>query len=152
MTFSAFFLNLLKKRDKQLDFPYVVKMDEIHYTKVKDWRWPNFTPKEIACRGTGLILIDPYSMDCLQFFRKIVSVPVIINSAYRSEAHNRAVGGAKNSQHRLGKAFDIRITDALSREQIHKAAKAAGFKGIGDYQNFVHCDTRNTPAYWDERK
>lgn len=126
--------------------------DEIHYTEVKDWHWPNFTPKEIACKGTGLILVDPYSMDCLQFFRKIVGVPVIINSAYRSEAHNKAVGGAKNSQHRLGKAFDIRITDSLPREKIHRAAKAAGFNGFGNYNTFVHIDTRDSHAYWDERK
>lgn len=129
-------------------------LNEMHYTKVdmEFWRWSNFTPREIACKGTGLILIDGYSMDCLQFMRKIIGKPLIINSGYRSEAHNRAVGGATNSQHRLGKAFDIRITDALSRETIHKAARASGFKGIGDYDTFVHIDTRETPAYWDERK
>lgn len=135
-------------------------MREIHYTEVKDWRWPNFTPKEIACKQVsakgncgcgGKILIDPYSMDCLQFFRKIVGVPVYSNSSYRCEIHNRNVGGAKNSQHRLGKAFDIRITARLSRETIHKAAKAAGFKGIGDYQNFCHIDT-GPSRYWDDRK
>lgn len=125
---------------------------EIHYSEVKNWRWPNFMPREIACKGTGLILVDPHSMDCLQLFRDAVGVPVVINSGYRSEAHNKAVGGAKNSQHRLGKAFDIRITDVLPRETIHRAAKSAGFKGIGDYNTFVHIDTREAPAYWDERK
>lgn len=152
MTLCAFFQNLLKKSPKTLDSPYVETMREIHYTEVKDWRWKNFTPKEIACKGTGLILIDPYSMDCLQMLRNRLGVPIIINSAYRSESHNKAVGGAPNSQHRLGKAFDIRLTDSVKRDGLKLWARQCGFKGIGDYDNFCHIDTRDTPAYWDDRK
>lgn len=124
-----------------------------HYSQVNalHWYWPNFTPKEIACKGDGSLFIDMKAMDALQKFRTAVGVPVIINSAYRSEKHNKAMGGSPNSQHLLGKAFDIRITKDLDRDTIHKAAKAAGFKGIGDYQTFVHIDTRDTPAYWDHR-
>lgn len=125
-------------------------MDETHYTKVTNWRWRHFTPKEIASKSDGLIKIDSHSMDCLQKFRELVQVPVIINSGYRSKAHNKLVGGAPNSQHLLGKAFDIRITDALSREKIKFHAKEAGFTGIGDYQNFVHLDT-GPARYWDNR-
>lgn len=124
---------------------------EIPYTEVKGWRWPNFTPKEIACKGSGLIYIDPPSMDALQRFRDAVGVPVIINSAYRSESHNKAVGGAPNSFHRKGKAFDIRITSSLPRALIHEAAKKVGFMGFGDYDTFVHIDT-GPPRYWDDRK
>ena len=35
--------------------------------------------------------------------------PVIINSGYRSEAVNKAVGGAKGSNHMTGCAVDIRV-------------------------------------------
>lgn len=126
-------------------------MKEIHYTKVGSWFWPNFTPKEIACRGTGLILIDTPSMDALQRLRLLIGKPIIINSGYRSESHNKAVGGAKNSQHRLGKAFDIRITKDVLREDIKRFAGSAGFNGIGDYDTFVHVDT-GPKRYWDERK
>lgn len=124
-----------------------------HYSGVNPahWQWPNFTPKEIACKGTGELLVDFASMDALQDFRGFVGVPVTINSAYRSEKHNKAVGGSPNSQHRLGKAFDIRITKSLTRDMIHKGAKKAGFNGFGDYLSFVHIDTRDAPAYWDYR-
>lgn len=124
-----------------------------HYSQVNalHWYWPNFTPKEIACKGTGELYIDFKAMDSLQKFRYFAKAPVIINSAYRSEKHNKAIGGSPKSQHLLGKAFDIRITKDLDRATIHKAAKAAGFKGIGDYKTFVHIDTRDNPAYWDNR-
>ena len=37
--------------------------------------------------------------------------PIIINSGYRNEVYNRQVGGARNSQHLLGQAADIRPKD-----------------------------------------
>lgn len=123
---------------------------EIHYTEVKKWRWPNFTPKEISCKGDGLIVIDENALDKLQAMRLELGIPLVINSAYRSEAYNKSVGGAPKSQHLQGRAFDIRITDALSREEIKYHAKEAGFTGIGDYNTFVHVDTGPT-RYWDLR-
>jgi zinc D-Ala-D-Ala carboxypeptidase len=36
-----------------------------------------------------------------------MSVPININSAFRSEQVNKAVGGVSNSQHRIGQAADI---------------------------------------------
>ena len=45
----------------------------------------------------------------LQPIRDAWKSPIIINSAFRSEAVNKAVGGVKNSQHRLGEAADITI-------------------------------------------
>jgi zinc D-Ala-D-Ala carboxypeptidase len=128
-------------------------MREVHFTfyDMRDWRWPNFMPHEIACKGTGLLIIDPESMDKLQAFRNAVGIPFRPNSAYRSESHNKRVGGAKNSQHRLGKAFDIPITSRMTRELIHEKAKEVGFTGFGDYNAFVHIDTGRA-RYWDGRK
>ena len=37
--------------------------------------------------------------------------PIIINSFFRSKPVNKAVGGAKNSQHTRGEAIDIRAAD-----------------------------------------
>ncbi len=115
------------------------------------WFWPNFTPAEIACKGTGELVIDFEAMDALQGFRLLVGVPFSPNSAYRSEAHNKKVGGAKNSQHRKGRAFDIPISKTLTREAIKAAAAKCGFQGIGDYNNFVHIDL-GPKRYWDYRK
>lgn len=114
------------------------------------WRWPNFTPAEVACKGTGELLVNEEALDALQKFRDDVARPVILNSAYRSQKHNAAVGGSPTSQHRLGKAFDVRITDRLTRSVIHAAARAAGFRGVGDYDTFVHLDI-GPSRYWDNR-
>ena len=45
--------------------------------------------------------------------------PIIINSAFRSESVNKAVGGAKNSNHLSGCAADIRV---LGMEQMLRYA------------------------------
>lgn len=29
------------------------------------WRWPNFSPAEIACRGTGKLLVNEAALDKL---------------------------------------------------------------------------------------
>lgn len=128
----------------------VEEVKEIHYTEVKKWRWPNFTPKEIACKGDGMILIDEPSLDKLQKMRVALGRPMIINSAYRSPEYNKSIGGAPKSQHMQGKAFDIRITDQVSRGDIHHYAKLAGFTGFGDYNSFVHIDT-GPERTWDLR-
>ena len=44
----------------------------------------------------------------LQPLRDHLGEPVVINSGFRSQAVNMAVGGAKNSQHLYGQAADIR--------------------------------------------
>ena len=41
------------------------------------------------------------------------SHPIIINSGFRSEAVNRKVGGAPNSNHLSGCAADIKVSDAI---------------------------------------
>ena len=47
--------------------------------------------------------------EVLQPLREHVDAPVIINSGYRCQRLNEAVGGVKNSQHCVGEAADIRI-------------------------------------------
>ena len=123
---------------------------ELHYTEITDWPYKYFTPKEIACKGTGMIVVDHDALSKLDEFRERGDVPFSPNSAYRSESHNAAVGGAKNSYHRKGVAFDIPIKGAMTRNAIKTLAKQVGFTGIGDYNTFVHIDT-GTPRYWDKR-
>lgn len=65
-----------------------------------------------------------------------------VNSAYRDPAHNARVGGAKNSQHTHGNAYDI-STAGMSQDQVGAlidAAQNSGFRGIGVYDNSVHFD------------
>ncbi|MEM9043399.1 MAG: D-Ala-D-Ala carboxypeptidase family metallohydrolase [Pseudomonadota bacterium] len=120
------------------------------YPKDK-WRWPSFSPAEMACRGTGKIKIDERSMDMLQQLRNKIGCPFIVNSAYRSPEHNRRVGGAKSSQHLQAKAFDISMSN-LDPQEFIAAAESIGFQGIGTYprgaSTFVHIDSREGRARW----
>lgn len=115
------------------------------------WRWPNFTPEELACRGTGKLGVDPVALDRLQRLRIRLGAPLILNSAFRSPEHNRAVGGAKASQHLKGRAFDVSMTNH-DPEQFEAAARAVGFTGFGFYQqnDFIHVDT-GPPREWGKR-
>ncbi|MCL7465520.1 D-Ala-D-Ala carboxypeptidase family metallohydrolase [Phaeovulum sp. NW3] len=107
----------------------------------RDWRWKNFSPAEIACRGTGTLKIDTEALDKLQALRDRLGKPLIIRSAYRSPEHNRRVGGAPRSKHMDGTAFDIAMEnhDPVAFEA---AAREVGFLGFGYYprSGFMHID------------
>jgi len=106
------------------------------------WRWANFSPRELACKGTGRLLVDEVALDALQRLRDELGRPIIVVSAYRSPEHNRKVGGAKNSLHMQGCAFDIRM-DNHNPWEFEMAAKKSGFRGFGYYPRtgFMHVDT-----------
>ena len=115
------------------------------------WRWNNFSPAEIACRGSGSLRVHEEALDKLQALRDRLGKPLIVRSAYRSPAHNRAVGGAARSKHLHGTAFDIAMTnhDPVAFEA---AARAVGFKGFGFYprSGFMHIDL-GPARQWGER-
>jgi hypothetical protein len=117
-----------------------------HYQNWKDvkpeeWRWKNFTPREIACKGTGQLMVDETALDKLQELRDALGVPLIIVSAYRSPEHNKAVGGAQNSYHMKGCAFDVSMANQ-DPDVFEIAAREVGFRGFGYYakQGFLHID------------
>lgn len=106
------------------------------------WRWSSFSPREMASKREGELMIDEDAMDKLQALREKLGRPIIVTSAYRSKAHNAAVGGAQESLHMQGKAFDIRM-DNHDPGEFEVAARAVGFTGFGYYpkQGFMHIDT-----------
>lgn len=108
----------------------------------------NFKVKEFRCRdGSDKILIDvDFARDKLQAIRNHFSVPVTINSAYRTESYNRKVGGAKSSYHMKGQAFDI-VVSGKTPLDVSKCAQALGINGIIQYNTFVHLDSREK-KYW----
>jgi zinc D-Ala-D-Ala carboxypeptidase len=136
-----------------------------HWKDVTKDEWPlvYFKPQEIACRGTGLVLLTPASLDALRRLddlRRAMGHPLLVNSGYRSPQHNKAVGGAKASKHMEGIAFDVSMAN-VDPHAFEAAAKKAGFRGIGLYppqkptgaRNFIHIDTRATPwrgTQWGE--
>ena len=114
------------------------------------WRWKNFSPAEIACRGTGQLKLHPEALDKLQALRDRLGKPLIVRSAYRSPEHNRAVGGAKASKHMNGTAFDIAMAnhDPVAFEA---AAREVGFLGFGHYprSGFMHIDLGPARSWGD---
>jgi hypothetical protein len=114
-----------------------------HYSRVNigEWRWSNFQPHELASKREGAFLIDTDALDKLQVLREAVGKPMTVVSAYRSPAHNKAVGGAKNSYHMKGMAFDIAMHNHDPHE-FERLARRVGFTGFGFYpqQGFMHID------------
>jgi hypothetical protein len=117
----------------------------------RSWRWKNFSPAEIACRGTGSVRVHEEALDKLQALRDRLGKPLIVRSAYRSPSHNKAVGGAPKSKHLDGTAFDIAMAnhDPVAFEA---AARAVGFLGFGFYprSDFMHIDL-GPARHWGER-
>ena len=112
-----------------------------HNVPQDSWRWPSFSPAEIACRGSGAIRIHEEALDRLQALRNRLGKPLIVRSGYRSPEHNRTVGGTPASKHMLGTAVDIAMAnhDPVAFEA---AARAEGFLGFGTYprSGFTHID------------
>jgi len=115
------------------------------------WRWPNFSPAEIACRGTGIAPHQPGRPPDPAALRTRLVKPLVIRSAYRSPEHNRAVGGANASKHMEGITFDVAMSNH-DPEAFEAAARAIGFKGFGFYprSGFIHIDP-GPARNWGER-
>lgn len=108
----------------------------------------NFSVKEFACKdGSDEILIDCELVTILQCLRNNFGKPVIITSAYRTEEHNKNVGGAKSSQHLFGKAADIYISRVglqKIKDVIETIMPNRGGIIVYNKKGFVHVDTRET--------
>lgn len=103
---------------------------------------PNFYIKEFRCKdGTDKILIDKEMTYILQEIRNLLGA-ITINSAYRTDSYNKKVGGASNSYHKYGRAFDI-TNSSKTLTKICQIAYTLGVKGIIRYDSFVHIDSRD---------
>jgi len=89
----------------------------------------------------------------LQALRDDLGRSITINSGYRSQAHNKRIGGVKNSQHTKGTAADI-VVSGMKPKDVAKAIETLISRGdmlqggIGVYPTFVHYDIRKTRARW----
>ena len=59
--------------------------------------------------------------------RKKLGKPMKINSGYRSEAHNRKVGGVKSSSHLKGFAVDTACSNSVDRFNLCEVLMEIGF-------------------------
>lgn len=111
----------------------------------------NFKVKEFRCKdGSDKILVDGnFVQNKLQAIRDYFAVPIIVNSAYRTESHNRKEGGAKASYHLKGQAFDI-VVQNHSPQEVAQYAQTLGINGIIQYHSFVHIDSRKVRYFAKE--
>ena len=97
----------------------------------------HFRYLEFASHGNHWIRLHYKLVRAAERLRRRVG-PIAILSGYRDPAHNRAVGGAANSQHLYGCAFDP--TRPLPRARV----PGCGFSGIGlDADGVQHLDVRH---------
>lgn len=142
-------------------------MPAVHYRELENEDWPlqYFDPGEFGCNHCGIVQVGTAQRDAwerLDAFRADLGYPLRVHSATRCNTHNKAVGGAKNSQHLPGLAFDVSVIGdyngnspaagvKLEMTMVYLAAKH-GFGGIGLYPNFMHLDTRplrdGKPTIW----
>lgn len=137
---------------------------EIPTTAAEGWRWPHFSPRELACKCGGRFCAGEYFhdevfLDRLEALRAAAARPLKINSGRRCPLHNAAVKGAPASQHRLRTAVDISVAgwDAKARKALLAFVHLLNFGGIGYASSFLHLDTRKLkangrPAQWDYTK
>lgn len=115
---------------------------------------PHLTWKELACKdGTPYPAVWRPSRAVtlaaeFEAVRALVGRPVRIGSAYRTPAHNKAIGGAARSQHVEGRALDLYPPTGVSVQQLYDLVRArareeaSAIYGIGKYPTFVHMDVR----------
>jgi len=111
------------------------------------------------------------TLKLLQLIRDDIQTPIIIHSTYRSEKHNKEVGGEENSLHLSFNAIDFSPVgyDSEKIQALYQRILSRSFVfiytfkgvqytvtpnlcGIGLYSTFLHIDTRGLlgrpPATW----
>jgi len=111
----------------------------------------HFRVREFACTdGTDVLLVHPALVDLLEAIREEIGEAIHITNAFRTGAHNDAVGGADRSAHLDGFAADI-YAENTSPEEIARVADELGAGGVGLYNDFTHVDVAGAGRRWDSR-
>ena len=107
-----------------------------------------FDLSEFDCSETGENEISPVFVAKLDRLRALCGFPFVITSGYRSPQHSVEAVKSNPGTHAYGIAADIAVSGGAQRFTLVKNALALGFTGIGAAKDFVHVDTRTTPAMW----
>ena len=104
-----------------------------------------FKEKELSCRCCGQLPplirgnIEALVENVLDPLRERYGKPIIVNSGYRCAKHNKAVGGASNSQHMVGEAADITAGSPEGNEKLLKILlESKNFDQLIIYPTFLH--------------
>ena len=128
-------------------------IDVAHWKEAETWPWTKFTPIEMACRGTGRIVVTHGFMDRLMELRTKLGKPMHVTSGCRTTEHNNDIGGKERSFHicddpldrqqRGCLAVDVAATDGPYRGQLFAIAYNHGWTvGWNARRGFLHLDRR----------
>ena len=107
-----------------------------------------FKEKEFACKCCGQL--PPLAREnvkalvsvVLDPVREKLGMPVVVNSGYRCEKHNKDVGGVRNSQHLRGEAADVTCSDLPRLKQL--IIENGKFDQLITYPTFLHVSYKRT--------
>ena len=106
----------------------------------------HFNRREFACKcGCGFNDVDPKLAALCETIRRAAGCAVMVNSGCRCDAHNKRVGGASGSQHRLGKAADLSCSLGVKAlfeliQGLYAKGELPGLEYCIRYPTFVHID------------
>ena len=90
-------------------------------------------------QGSGQLMNKEF-LEILDEVREDYGKPMHITSGYRTEAHNKEVGGKKNSSHLKGLAVDVACTTSRDRFELVRLFLEYGITRIGIADTFIHID------------
>lgn len=100
-----------------------------------------FSRDNFACKCCGKNNVDDKVVELCKQIEQSVGMPLTINSGYRCETHNRAVGGKPNSEHTKGKAVDITCASISKLTKVCETKwQELAIGGFGKYSTFCHVD------------
>jgi zinc D-Ala-D-Ala carboxypeptidase len=100
-----------------------------------------FSPSELSCKCGCGALPEQRLMDLLDRIREDFKAPIQVTSCMRCKAHNKTIGGAKNSYHTKGLAVDLKRSDALLAFLEANLEKYGLRMEHPDYTpQWIHCD------------
>ena len=86
-------------------------------------------------------LVDEHLINCFEKLRARWEKPILVNSGFRCQAHNKATNGSvPNSRHTTGEAIDLRKPSDPEQAKLFQQLCKDIFPHIIPYKGFVHCD------------
>ena len=117
-----------------------------HYTDYKGpWGYGNFTPRELADRHTGLLVVDTDFLDWLQAVRDLYGFPMNISSGTRTPEHQMIKSGRRTGAHVDGMAVDVLVYGERALRLV-RIVSGMGVLGLGVSQTgpietrYLHLD------------
>ena len=107
-----------------------------------------FKEKEFACKCCGQLPplarenVKALVSEVLDPVRERLGIPIVVNSGYRCEKHNKDVGGVRNSQHLRGEAADVTCADNERLKQL--IIENGKFDQLITYPTFLHVSYKRT--------